>query len=477
MKLPWKISVGIVIMAIMLLMMAVAANGQGFHKIRDEYWGDSFPQHNPSYSNALHIDTVNKKVYRYRKHQNGWHDETDRWAPLYLPKPQPTVINKIGPANANVSLGSQGYTQPQIDSLFPNIGATPNDLVDWAYLQSAITNGRHIAFNGLDYHTNRDLVIPLDQKYHHFDGNRSVIRYHGNGGWVIRRESPPDNSTALMHYGKIEIEDLNIVIQGQNANGVSINSYYHAYVTGLNIYDADTGFVATFCLQGYGLLCEVNSSKHGFIVNWGDWAGGSNSASQSNLWIWQSSRVYAPTNGVTGFKNIGASGTEWRNCVAEGWRLYAGFEFDGDNSTVVKDVVIWSPHVELVNGCDEAAFFVTMLGGQCIIHNPFGQHAMRMVRAMGTQGYLTVFVNHCNWWVPDVNNKMFHSGGNVNWIFNYNDGQLIGQDHQTTVSLINSYFIGTTRGYCPKWKLDANTNEITPERCARDVWTYTPINR
>lgn len=147
---------------ILLVAITIYSSQAQYHKIRDEYWGNSFPQHTPSYSNAIHIDTVNMKVYRYRKHNNGWNDETDRWSPIYLPQlhySEP-VDEKGFPAHENISLGAYGYTQEEIDKYFPTTGATLDDMVDWAYLQESYNTESSRNLKG-SYYINRDLVLPI----------------------------------------------------------------------------------------------------------------------------------------------------------------------------------------------------------------------------------------------------------------------------------------------------------------------------
>lgn len=353
---------------------------------------------------------------------------------------------QFGAIRQNLTFAQLGIPQSVIDVNYPGINAKTTDYIDWAAWQLAVklasTNGGCVKAKGGTYYIGpNSITIEKYAKYFEIDGSYGRIVSTGISPIFIR-PSPTNNSDANIMVD-LRCTFRNIVLKGTSSQiGIDIGPSYGAYYQ--NILGESLGecIHLRFALRTTVDNCYATNCRVGWIADRGNWAGSSNSNSQSNHTTFRSCRYFG--SGDVAIQIIAASGCVVEDCIIEGLSVRVGIDFNAQGSTVVKDFTVRNTHFECTNGASEAFIKIRMLGGTVTIDKVFGQYASILADVGATGGYVTTRISNISYWVFK-NGKAFNNAGNVSWIFEYNDSPLNTSSPSTTVP---TWFNGTSVSLC-----------------------------
>jgi hypothetical protein len=353
---------------------------------------------------------------------------------------------QYGAIRANQTFAQRGITQDTINALYPGMGFTTSDLVDWAAWQMAVKqatlNGGGVKARGGTYYIGtKSIMIEKYSKYFQIDGNYSKLISTGTTP-IFSRPSPTDNSDANTMID-LRCTFRNLVLKGTNTQiGIDIGPTYGAYYQNIMGETLGECIHLRFALRTTVDNCFATNCVSGWVADRGNWAGSSNSNSQSNHTTFRSCRYFG--SGDVAFKIVAASGVVVEDCIIEGFSVRAGIDFDGQSSTVVKDFTVRNTHFECTQGATEAFIKVRMANGIVTIDKVFGQYASILADIGATGGYITAEISHVSYWVFKAG-KAFNNAGAVGWILKYNENSLTTQTPSTTVP---TWFSGTAVQNC-----------------------------
>ena len=354
--------------------------------------------------------------------------------------------DQFGAVHALTTFAQLGFSQEKVNQLYPGLGVTTADYVDWAAWQMAVTtvtkNGGGIkALGGVYYLGPKPLTVEKYAKNFCIDGNYSRLISTGASP-IFMRPSPSSNSDANVMV-ELKCTFRNITLKGTTSQiGIDMGPTYGA------VYESINGETLAECIHvRFGLRttienCFSTNCNVGWIADRGNWTGSSNSNSQSNHTTFRSCRFFGA--GDAAIKVIAASGCVVEDCIVEGQSVRAGIDFDGQGSTVVKDFTVRNSHFECANGSTEAFLKIRMHSGIVTLDKAYGQYASILVDAGATTGYLTVKITNISYWVM-LGGKAFNNAGNVSWVFDNNDNPFQTSTPATTVP---SWFNGTAPSLC-----------------------------
>lgn len=353
---------------------------------------------------------------------------------------------QFGAVRSNQTFAQRGITQTIIDQMYPGMGVTTSDFIDWAAWQMAVKqatlNGGGVKASGGTYYIgSKSIVIEKYSKFFQIDGNYAKLISNGTSP-IFSRPSPNDNGDANTMVD-LRCTFKNLVLKGTTSQiGIDIGPSYGAYYQ--NILGETLGecIHLRFALRTTIDNCYSTNSVIGWIADRGNWPGASNSNSQSNHTTFRSCRYFG--SGDVAFKIVAASGVVVEDCIIEGFQVRAGIDFDGQSSTVVKDFTVRNTHFECTNGATEAFIKVRMANGIVTIDKVFGQYAAILADIGATGGYITAEISHVSYWVFK-NGKAFNNAGAVGWILKYNENPL---NTNTPTTTIPTWFNGTVVSNC-----------------------------
>lgn len=353
---------------------------------------------------------------------------------------------QFGAINANLTFSQKGISQTMINSLYPGIGATVSDNVDWAAWQMAIksatANGGGVKAKGGTYYLGaRQLTVDKYAKGFQLDGNYSKLVSTGDVA-IISSPTPAGNGDAIvMVERKFTIK--NIYLQGTSTQiGIDLGPSYGAVYE--SVFGISLGEVIhlRFALRTIVNNCFATNCSKGWIADKGNWSGANNSNSQSNQTTFSNCRYFGA--GDVAFGIYASSGCVVENCIIEGTSVRVGIDVDGNSSTVVKDITIQNIHFECTNGASEAIIKIRLHSGTATVNKVYAIYSSILVDAGATVGYLTMRVSNVSY-CSSVNGKYFNNAGNVGWILEYNENPLVTNTPATTVP---TWFNGTAVQSC-----------------------------
>lgn len=353
---------------------------------------------------------------------------------------------QFGAVNSNITFAQKGIDQTTINSNYPGIGANTSDNIDWAAWQMAVkmatTNGGTVKAKGGTYYLgSKSIVIEKYSKYFEINGGYSRLVSTGTSP-IFSRPSPTDNGDANLMVD-LRCSFRNLVLKGTLTQiGIDIGPSYGAYYQ--NILGETLGecIHLRFALRTTVENCFATNCIVGWVADRGNWSGVGLANAQSNHTTFRSCRYFG--SGDAAFKIIDASGCVIEDCIIEGSSVRAGIDFDGLNSTVVKDFTVRNTHFECTNGSTESFIKIRMHSGIVTIDKVFGQYASILADIGATSGYITSHISHVSYWVSK-NGKFFNNANNVGWILEYNENPLTTSTPSTTVP---TWFNGTAVSLC-----------------------------
>jgi len=431
---------------LMILLLATIANAQNTW-MRTRYTTNN-PDYNPTKDQKVahqHINTATGSVFVWDPPTKEWIIQSYKYgsAPdtvfiidtVFVPVMANDILLQLGAVYSNKTLKQLGYSQAQVDSKFPGIGAKVDDQADWAAMQLAVVRYKCIDLYG-DLYLNRSIVIPDDKSSLVINGRGYALNATTSNSFTfIGRIAPIDNGDAnLMVDAKYIIRDLWINGNG-NQYGIALGPGYGHLIENCRINNVITGNHYRFALKSGIDNCEANSVQNGFIFDHGNWPGATTSNSQSNSSWMNNSRVYFNQSGNIGTGVYAASGFNGSNHIYEGHTCRMAFEFDSKGATVVRDGRLTGVHYEVVNNPAkvESAFKIRLTGGMFNLDNIFGQHPAMLIDGSSTSGSATIKLTDLAYW---RSGKIFKSS-NVSWQLadcEFESGQISSSNFQSLFS-------------------------------------------
>lgn len=353
---------------------------------------------------------------------------------------------QYGAINQLQTFSQRGISQDTINSRYPGMGFTVNDFVDWAAWQMAIkqasANGGAVYAKGGIYYIGAKSIM-IDKYASRLEVNGGNCRIISTGTSPIFSRTSPNDNTDANQMVNLKCTFRNMTLKGTNAQiGIDIGPSYGAYYQSINGETLAECIHLRFALRTTVDNCFSTNCNVGWVADRGNWAGSSNSNSQSNHTTFRSCRWFGA--GDAGFKIIAASGCVIEDCIIEGASVRAGIDFDGQGSTVVKDFTVRNTHFECSSGSTEACIKIRMHSGLVTIDKVYGQYASILVDAGATIGYMNVRISNISYWVFKAG-KAFNNAGNVGWVFEGNDNPFQTNTPSTTVP---TWFNGVAPSLC-----------------------------
>lgn len=402
--------------------------------------------------------------YRYAG-SSGWVKDSIFRLPLTVETGQAGADwtpEQFGAINANQTFSQRGISQAAIDALYPGIGATVSDNIDWAAWQMAVYKATSLgggvkARGGTYYLGPKPITVEKYAKSFQLDGNYSTLISTGTNV-IITRPSPTSNSDANVMV-ELKCTIRNLFLQGTSTQiGIDLGPSYGAVYQNINCKSLGENIHLRFALRTTVENCFSTNCNKGWIADIGNWSGASNSNSQSNHTTFRSCRWFG--SGDLAFLIFSCSGCVVEDCIVEGQSVRVGIEWDGNGSTVVKDGTVRNCHFECTGGATEAFIKVRLYGGEFTLDKSYGQYATILLDAGATVGYLNVVMSNVPYWVKK-SGKLFNNAGNVSWVFLWNDCMQTASPGTD----VPSYFNGTVPSLC------------SGAGCGSNRFFYTPVPR
>lgn len=354
--------------------------------------------------------------------------------------------DSCGAVHAATTFAAAGKNQTYIDSIYPGIGATTTDMIDWAAWQKAINiasaTGLPVWCYG-NYFVNKPITIAKTSLNIVVYGNNCLLTTTNNNRFaVFYRPTPTDNTEAnTMVEAKYVFRNVNIS-GGPSQCGFDVGPGYGQWFEGCHLTGLAKGIWLKFGLNTMVQNCYALACDSGFIADYGNWPGASTSNSQSNHTKFYGCQIHTSDTAAVGFGVYAASGVQINSCIIEGDGIINGIDFDGKNATVVKDFTVTGTHFECASGATNAFIKLRMREGIATINTVFGQYPAVLVDAGSSSGDVFVHLENVVGWVANGSGKAINNAGGVNYILENNASILINK------AGIPALFSGTAVSEC-----------------------------
>ena len=316
-----------------------------------------------------------------------------------------------GAIKTSKTLGEAGYTQSKIDATFPNIGATPNDQVDWAAYQYCISvtpDGGTINAGGY-YYLNRGLKFADNKRVYVYGG---VLNATNNNVWTfLYRTAPGTNEVLanLQNANRFSFNNMTIYGMG-NQVGHEMQGSYNSTIENIQYNLLTDCGIMNFELNTKVSYCMANGCARGWSV--GYLPGLTKSFYQSNnvhFYACQFRGNPSPNPSEYAFKFRGVSGCKVDRCIIEGKQVINGVDFDDENLSTIFEFLIAYTHFECEQGAVNAAFKIRSRQGIIILDTAFGQSQALLADCYSYTGNSRLLVKNVPYWVPNASGKMFRN--------------------------------------------------------------------
>lgn len=183
----------------------------------------------------------------------------------------------------------------------------------------------------------------------------------------------------------------NVEFVGANNVGISVSAMYGAKIEGCRFSNFKT---AIYCGWNMGTIidqCFFWENNISIELDYARFSGGSNSASQSNHTIVQNCKFRHSAGQFGAIKATAVSGLRITGCIFEGIQNGGQYEvyFDDNGSTVVKDFVMSSCHIEQKPSV--AGVYCRLKDGYAYVSHIFSQYDCNLI-SFESAGYAKMIV-------------------------------------------------------------------------------------
>ncbi len=364
----------------------------------------------------------------------------------------------FGAVHANQTFAQAGKNQAYIDANYPGINGTVNDQIDWAAIQKCINTAVNNQLSGAqvhmygDYFVNKQITIPKLKSSGFrelsyglvIEGGFCRINATHSGAFTFFKRPQAADTTEVWQMEDSYFVIRNMFIEGIGGTqvGLDFGPSFGIQYEQVRVHNCADAIKLTFQLNAYVKECYATGCIRGWTVDYSTHPGYNPSSHQSNHVYFISCRFYADLSSEYAFKFKGVSGGVVDHCIIEGKKVINGIDFDGENSTVVKDFTVRSTHFECEQGATNAFLKVRIREGIITVDKSFGQYPAVLADIGSTAGDVFCNIKETGYWVPNASNKAMNNAGGVNYIFQDNDSIFKSK------AGISGYFSGTAVTEC-----------------------------
>lgn len=330
----------------------------------------------------------------------------------------------------NRTLAAAGYNQTAIDTLFPGIGATTTDQVDWAAWQYCISiapDGAIVVASG-NYYLNKGIRFADDKKVHVYGG---ILNAVNNNVWTFLYRTAPGTNEVLANQQNLNRFTFNnMVLNGTNSSGTvfqkghEMQGSYNSEYNNIQYNNLTDCGIMNFELNTKISYCLANGCVRGWSV--GYLPGLLISFYQSNnchFYACQFRGNPAPTPSEYAFKFRAVSGCVVDKCIVEGKQVVNAVDFDDENVSTVFEFRVTAMHFECEQGATNAAVKIRNRQGIMMMDGMFGQSPALLADCFSYTGNSRLIVKNVPYWVPNASGKMFRNQ-DFSYVFENNYGQM-----------------------------------------------------
>ena len=262
-----------------------------------------------------------------------------------------------------------------------------------------------------DITLNQTLVVPANY-------NR-ILEIQGHGGKIIIPSSVPVGikreyaSLSEANAGidcQLRITNVIFVGSGRTSTAIDVQATYGSEIKGCQFHDFNIGIRAAWMMGTIIDQCYAWENNIDYDLDYARFAGGSNSASQSNHTIIQNCKSRHSAGQFASIKATAVSGLRIRGCIFEGVQSGSDYEvyFDDAGSTVVKDFEISNCHIEQQQKI--AAMYIKLKDGFGYVSNVFSQYDCNLVKFEST-GYAKCIIKGVPYFTSGTKFENVNSAG------------------------------------------------------------------
>lgn len=332
----------------------------------------------------------------------------------YIYKNKVWLITKISDTQDGATIAGI-VTPEQFGACGCNSGLT-----DFNAIQAAINTGKKVEFDGTKTYYVNGFLKRNKFKNLYIDMNFSTIIETNSGVGDVFGCDQPSNATEavqMVNY-TVVIKNGMISCNNQSQNGVNVRASSNSRFDNLTIVNANWGFRSEFMLQSRYTECTVLSSKNGWYIGTGTFAGADLNNSQSNYsWLIQP-HTHTVSNVAVYVENV--YGVRIDDIIVEGnGTVVNGVELQCTGSTTTKNLYINTGHFEQTGGLTGAFVKINSRDAIVEVTDVIMHYSGLVIDATSTTGAGSVLVTKCSYAVG-VNGKYLKST-NTTWQFNYNN--------------------------------------------------------
>lgn len=392
----------------------------------------------------------------------------------YFYKPE-----QFGALHINKTLGQLGYTQAQINTMYPGIGATPNDQIDWAAWQYAVNKAKADKVGGVTigynkYYINRGINLGKDYNlYLNLEGAWAVMYTTNNDSFaVFYRPRPVDNSEAnAMVSSVINIKQFEFRLSSKQT-AIDLNCLYGGRIEQNWVWNGLEAIHLRFCMGMNMNQNYAQFTKYLGTAEAGDWPGASSSTAQSNACVWDGNHHACVDPEGISYRIYGSSDNSIKNdtvthrindAISEQLTAKRFIDFDGKGFGGNFNLYVQNCHLEYNNGFTDCAIKIRTLGGIFVIDgvNYPGPGSV-FVDAYSTGGLGSVHIMHTYDYDAPKDGILFRNYG-FSWDFWHNEFILGNQNIPAKFKSGANYIVPSA---CPQ-----------PPACGYNRYKITDIPR
>jgi len=406
------------VMLLLCLLIGFSADAQKAGRI----WSGSFPPTTPPQgfsSNAdIWLDTTSNQSFMWSK---AW-----RLAPVQYSgrKGDKGDRGEIGPQGPIGPVGPQGETGPQGPAGSGSGGSSSVGFVRWVTTTTELNNAWAGYVNGsvrsiqlaADITLNQTLVVPANY-------NR-ILELDGHGGKII---IPSSLSVGIKReYASLseanagidcQLRITNVIFEGTGrvSTAIDVQATYGSEIKGCRFYNLNVGIKGAWSMGTIIDQCYAWENNIDYDLDYARFAGGSNSASQSNHSLIQNCKSRHSAGQFASIKATAVSGLRIRGCIFEGVQNGSDYEvyFDDAGSTVVKDFEISNCHIEQQQKI--AAMYIRLKDGFGYVSNVFSQYDCNLVK-FESSGYAKCVIKGVPYFTSGTKFENVNSAGRWKFI-------------------------------------------------------------
>lgn len=213
---------------------------------------------------------------------------------------------------------------------------------------------------------------------------------------------------------QLRVRNVIFESNGRTAKAIDVQATYGSRFEGCRFYNFETAIKCGWMMGTVIDQCYFWENNISIDLDYARFAGGSNSASQSNHTIIRDCKFRHSAGQFSAVRAIAVSGLVVDHNIFEGVQNGPQYEvfFDDNSSTVVKEVTITNCHIEQQQSV--AAIHVRLKEGYATVHNVFSQYDTKLI-SFESSAYAKMNVSNVPYLTGGTKFKNINSAGR--WSF------------------------------------------------------------